>query len=172
MIAVPPLVVLVLPRLPEAIDDGVVLGISIVVPGRRLLLLLLLLHGASVLGVLIARPSVVAYHLVALVVHAAVGLEGGVHQHHLALGSDVRRRLLVVPAVVRGGGHGHHDRARLSRHLHHLHRLQDLPLPIGGGHGHVENLRLLLGYDGHGDVLRLLNLLLQLQQLLLLLLLL
>ena len=89
------------------------------------------------------------------------------HQHHLALGTDVGRRLLAVPAVARGGGHGHHDRARLARHLHHLHRLEDLPLPIGGGHGHVENLRLLLGYDGHGDVLRLLNLLLQLQLLLL-----
>jgi hypothetical protein len=67
--------------------------------------------------------------------------------------------VLVHPAVC---GHGHHDRPGLSRHLHHLDRLQYL-LPIGTLYGHVENLRLLLlGNNRHGNVLRLLYLLLQL----------
>ena len=59
-------------------------------------------------------------------------------------------------------GHRHHDLTGLSWYLHHLDRLQYL-LPIGTLYSHVENLRLLLlGNDGHGNVLRLLYLLLKL----------
>ncbi len=152
--AVPPLVVLVLSHLPKAIT-GAVLGVAIIVCQR-----LLLLHGVTVLRVLIARPYIVVTNLaIALAVHIidphpAAGLEG-VHEHHLALGIDVGGRHLMLASPAVRGGHGHHDRARLSRYLDHLHRLQDLTLPVGGWHGHVEHLRLLLGYDGHGDVLRL-----------------
>mmetsp|Transcript_45460 Transcript_45460/g.95418 ORF Transcript_45460/g.95418 Transcript_45460/m.95418 type:complete len:382 (-) Transcript_45460:1042-2187(-) len=127
------------------------------------LLLLLLLHGVAILRILIVATLILlAIHVIIHpIVH--IPLLYRLHQHHwLTLWISSHAHLIAIDSIVICGGscHRHHERAGLSGHLHHLHRLEDLSLAVRGGDGHVEHLRLLLlrGH-GHWNILLLLHLL-------------